>query len=232
MWSGLAEAARHIAFAAEHQTQQPIRIMPLGDSITESTGGSASYRYYLWQALMRKDLPVSFVGSMKGVSGGAPLRNDFDQRHEGHSGWRADEVLSHITSWAEAANPDIVLVHLGTNDLWQGQSAEETADDIAGVIERLRKVNSRVEILLAQIIPSSLGGLRDTGKLNERLAAVAQNNSRSASAVLLVDLATGFDPRTMTVDGVHPNEAGEQWMAERWAAALVPLLQARRGSIQ
>src|SRR5437867_9543180 len=29
-----------------------IKIMPLGDSITESSEGHASYRYYLWQHLM------------------------------------------------------------------------------------------------------------------------------------------------------------------------------------
>ena len=220
-----SESAGTMGGVAEQPlSSSPIRIMPLGDSITESGRGLASYRFYLWQESKRTGIPILFVGSQQGVRDGHP-REDFDQHHEGHSGWRADQILDHITSWAEAARPDFVLIHLGTNDLWQGQSVDETAEEIADVIRRLQAVNPRVHILLAQLIPSSLPGLRDIVALNERLAVVTRDSSSDTSAVQLVDLASGFDPRTMTTDGVHPNEAGERWMAERWATALIPQLR-------
>ena len=52
--------------------------------------------------------------------------SDFDINHEGHWGWRADEVLAKIDGWAEQTTPDIVLVHLGSNDILQKQKNKVT----------------------------------------------------------------------------------------------------------
>src|SRR5215204_6437165 len=68
------------------------KIMPLGDSITEAEGGHASYRYWLWKSLTQAGFnDIDFVGSRTGVFNGSPQFSDFDQNHEGHWGWRADE---------------------------------------------------------------------------------------------------------------------------------------------
>lgn len=200
---------------------EPLRIMPLGDSITESGPGDASYRYYLWKFLQEQGIAVDFVGSMTGVRGGAPRYKDFDQQHEGHTGWRTDQVRDRVAAWSAAARPDLVLIHLGTNDLWQGQTVGDTARRIGEVIDELRRVTPGIHVLLAQIIPSPLAPLRNIAALNHALVATARDRSTPASPVMLVDLATGFDPGTMTSDGVHPNDRGERWMAECWGAALL-----------
>ena len=62
------------------------RIMPLGDSITESATGQSSYRYYLWHLALDRGYKVDFVGSQHGVLGGPPKFDDFDMDHEGHWG--------------------------------------------------------------------------------------------------------------------------------------------------
>jgi len=42
---------------------------------------------------------------------------------------------------------------------------------------------------------------------------------------MTVDMNTGFNPSAMlTGDNIHPNGAGYQFMAERWYAAIGPLL--------
>ena len=40
-----------------------VKIMPLGDSITQSSTGLNSYRYYLWHLLLNHGYHVDFVGA-------------------------------------------------------------------------------------------------------------------------------------------------------------------------
>ena len=42
--------------------------------------------------------------------------------------------------------------------------------------------------------------------------------------LVIVDQNTGFSLNTDTSDGLHPNPSGDNKMAERWYAALAPLI--------
>ena len=201
-----------------------IKIMPLGDSITESSEGHASYRYYLWQHLMESGHRVDFVGSQHGVSGRKLRHDDFDQDHEAHSGWRADEILVNLKGWATSTQPDIVLIHLGHNDLWQGESVTSTVEDLSAIIDTLRQVNPKVKILLAQIIPSTLPKFNTITTLNQEIAKLASTKTMIQSPVALVDQFTGFNPSSETWDGVHPNDSGEVRMADKWNVVLESVL--------
>src|SRR3712207_5472734 len=106
-----------------------VKVMPLGDSITEGYQGHASWRFWLWKRLDLAGYDVDFVGSRTGVltpgapgEQGPPPYTDFDQHHEGHSGWRTDQILDRIDEWAPQYAPDVVLLHLGTNDMLQSHS--------------------------------------------------------------------------------------------------------------
>src|SRR5687767_6860684 len=75
------------------------RIMTLGNSITQSNNSYKSYRYPLWKKLVDAKVSFDFVGSMRNQHRGNPVwptHNglSFDQDHEGHWGWRADEILN------------------------------------------------------------------------------------------------------------------------------------------
>ena len=201
-----------------------ITIMPLGDSITESNQGLPSYRYYLWHLLVGKGYHIDFVGSRHGVGNGPPAHPDFDMDHEGHAGWKADEILTQTQTWAAAASPDIVLLHVGHNDLCRGQSVASTIVDISDIIDALRTVNPRVRILLAQLIASASSCHAGIPALNARLPALVADKDRAESPVVLVDQSTGFDPSAMTYDGTHPNAIGDSRMADRWFEKLTPLL--------
>ena len=212
----------------------PIRVMPLGDSITDSYKGRPSYRWPLWGDLFMGGYAVDFVGSRYGHQGQA-VGYDFDQDHEGHSGWRADQVLPYVEDWARAAQPDVVLLHLGTNDVFQsgGDDARgyvdtttnaQTARELGQIIDKLRLVNPRVKIILAKIIGAYKYKLQ-TEDLNNRIAALAEQKTTSSSYVYLVDQWEGFDPATDTYDGLHPNEAGERKMADRWYAGIIDAIR-------
>lgn len=206
------------------------KIMPLGDSITESAAGMPTYRYFLWHLAQGAGYRVDFVGSKNGAYGGLPANTDFDMDHEGHWGWRADEVLVRVTEWATAASPDIVLLHLGHNDLCQDEDVASTVGDVAAVIDALRDVNPRVAIVLAQNIGSTWPCHARLPAFIAELPTLAAEKSTAESPITLVDQHTGFDPAAMTWDGQHPNAAGESRMADRWFRALQPILDSRVAS--
>lgn len=206
----------------------PLRIMPLGDSITQ--GHRDSYRRYLWLALKRAGIDADFVGSMnRGYGAEFPIE-DFDRDHEGHWGWRADHVLAHIDAWAARARPDVVLLHLGTNDIGAGQDIDDTAQEIARIIQRLRHHNSGIHVLLAAIIPMDHERVtRRIERFNTALAVLAAAIDTPTSRVVLVDQFAGFDAEQDTYDGTHPNEAGNNKIADKWLAALQALFPRETG---
>lgn len=212
--------------AAAQQPAGRVRVMPLGDSITEGFRNEVTWRWFLWQQLLDAGYEVDFVGSQRGAYRGPPKLRDFDQDHEGHWGWRADGVAARVEGWARAARPDVVLLHLGTNDVASRQSARSTKDDLRRIVGRLRRVNRDVTVLLAQVIPLAR---RESVilALNREIAALAREASTARSPVVLVDQFSRFDVRRLSDDGIHPNTIGEARMADRWYAALAPVLEAK-----
>lgn len=208
-------------------TQSLVRIMPLGDSITQQSNNSHSYRYWLWKNLQDDGYTnIDFVGrNMKQFPNDdvEPISYDFDQNHEGRAGIRADEIASQVAGWMSANPADIVLLHAGTNDLEQSQSVSSTLNDIANIITAIRDVNPNVVILLAKIIPE-VGIEASIDELNSQLSGVAAGLSTGQSPVVLVDQNTGFSTSNL-IDGVHPNDTGDALMAAKWEAALIPFLQ-------
>jgi len=227
----LAAVSVLVSFASCHSGESddpasPVaRIMPLGVPITASSAGLPSYRYFLWHLLTDQGYRIDFVGTLHGVSDGLPAHSDFDMDHEGHPGWRADEVLAQIRGWATATSPDVVLIHLGHNDLCQGQGIQGTVEEIAAIVDELRTVNAAVKIVVAQVIASSAPCHSQIASFNMQLPTLVSTRSTASSPVVLVDQHTGFEPATMTVDGTHPNVAGDSRMASRWFEKLAPLLR-------
>ena len=134
---------------------RPVNIMPLGDSITQGDSDHDTYRRPLWKSLEGDGYDVDFVGSLRRHHRGTAPHTDFDMDHEGHWGWRVDEILDRIRDWLEAHEPDVVLVHLGSNDVFQRQSIESTIVELRQLIDTIHGVRPEATILLAQIIPTT-----------------------------------------------------------------------------
>lgn len=75
------------AAPAHAETNGGVRVMPLGDSITDGFNVPGGYRINLWQRMASGGHTVDLVGS--GFNGPAALG---DHDHEGHSGWRIDQL--------------------------------------------------------------------------------------------------------------------------------------------
>jgi lysophospholipase L1-like esterase len=217
-----------------------VRVMPLGDSITESwvTGSlnNPSYRYFLWNRLTTAGYAVDFVGSRTTRSNGTNLYLDFDFNHQGISGVRVDELTpggsrhAATVSAIQAADPDIVLLHLGTNDLIQNREIPAIVQHVSTLIDMLRATNPNVTVLLAQVITCQYNGCTPTRvtQYNAQLSTLAASKTSAASPVIIVD-QHGAVPLSELPDKVHPSATGERLMAERWFQALSPRLPASPG---
>ncbi len=196
-------------------------ILPLGDSITQSNADHLSYRYWLWEDLVDAGYEFDFVGSLNGHFSGTPNypNPDFDRDHEGHWGWRADEIIAQLPGWLNAYTPDVVLMHLGTNDAFQNNPTDSTMDELSQIVGQLRSSNPNVVVLMAKLIPSTMNQAQ-LDQINANIDGLASELSTDASPVVVVDQASGFNAGPDTFDGIHPNEGGEQKMATKWLDAL------------
>ena len=180
-------------------------IMILGDSITQADNTHLSFRYNLWTKLIDDGRSFNLVGSLDNNHNGNPywpphMEQNFDQDHEGHWGWRADEILNgrqgdgSLSEWLVSYTPDIALIHIGTNDVDQLQSTESSVTEIKEIIDTLRTDNPNMIIFLAKLIPIN-SVLYNPGiiELNAEIDGIAADKSTVDSPVWVVDQYNGFD---------------------------------------
>ncbi|KNY26000.1 GDSL-type esterase/lipase family protein [Pseudobacteroides cellulosolvens] len=201
-------AFHNSVFSAE----MPIKIMPLGDSIT----ACGNWRDLLLSNLTSSSYNVEFVGSQYYLTA-----------HEGHSGIGAINMASsgNLKTWLSATNPEIVIMHLGTNDSWGNNLVPQIIPAFTTLVGQMRANNPNMKIMVAKIIPMHPSGSGESANnnvldLNSRIDDWAKGLSTSQSPIIVVDQYTGFDTKTDTYDGVHPNDNGCIKMADKWFAAL------------
>ncbi|GLH97511.1 cellulose binding domain-containing protein [Phytohabitans aurantiacus] len=203
----------------------PVRIMPLGDSITGSPG---CWRSLLWNRLQSTGhTDIDFVGTLP-PQGCAQAH---DGNNEGHGGALVTTVAdqNQLVGWLSATRPDIVLMHFGTNDVWSARSTDTILAAYSKLVDQMRASNAGMRILVAKIIPmDSARSCSECAQrvinLNNAIPGWAAGKTTSASPITVVDQWTGFSTASDTYDGVHPNSAGDQKMSDRWYPALVSAL--------
>jgi lysophospholipase L1-like esterase len=198
----------------------PVRIMPLGDSITGSPG---CWRALLWNRLQDAGhTGIDFVGTLPPQ--GCGVTHDGD--NEGHGGELVTDAASRnlLPARLAATRPDIVVMHFGTNDVWSDVAPDRILAAYDTLLAQMRESNPDMRVLVAQLIPmgpaTCAGCGRRVVELNARIPAWAAGASTDRSPVVVVDQWTGFDTATDTYDGVHPDADGDEKIAARWFPAL------------
>jgi uncharacterized repeat protein (TIGR02543 family) len=216
----LAESS-HFVVNAQIPTQ--VKIMPLGDSITVGYPSINGYRKNLDIDLTNSGFNVDFVGSQQNGTGG------FDPDNEGHLSYSANDIRDHVYSWLTSNPADVILLHIGTNDIQGGQDAAGVVAEVNSTlnnIDQWANDNGRtVTIILAQIILCSINaGWNTTTKLyNDELQQMAE--ARSADHIIVVDMENALNYATdLSPDGIHPTDTGYAKMANVWYNALTGLL--------
>ncbi|MFC1677389.1 GDSL-type esterase/lipase family protein [Planctomycetota bacterium] len=202
-----------LACAAEAE----IKIMPLGDSITEGVIGSSDdtgYRRSLYLSLTAAGCNVNFVG---GLTAGIPV--DFDRDHEGHSGWRADQIRDNVYNWLSINPADIVMLHIGTNDITGGNEDVAEVNDILNEIDRYSQ--DITVILAARIILRNDTKNPETIAFNDAVEAMAAERIIMGDDIIIVDMENALTYPDDLADTLHPNNSGYNKMANVWYDALI-----------
>jgi lysophospholipase L1-like esterase len=197
---------------AEAETNGGVRVMPLGDSITDGFNVPGGYRVNLWQRMGSGGYTVDFVGS--GFNGPAVLG---DHDHEGHSGWRIDQLDANIVAWLRTYAPRTILLHIGTNDMNQNHDVANAPARLSALIDRIRANAPLVQLFVAQITPETDPTL--AARVNAYNAAIPGIVAQKGPLTHLVDMHSAITTADLA-DGVHPNGTGYDKMAARWFSAL------------
>lgn len=196
------------------------KVVFLGDSITQAGAEPGGYISLLGEMLdsLGKGSEYTLIGA--GVGGNKVP--DLQKRLE-------KDVLS--------KKPDLVVIYIGINDVWhfyhdcckntvKGTTKEVFEKGLKQIIDRIQKTGAKVVLCTPSVIGEKTPG---DNKLDEELDAYSDISRRVANEtnVELLDLRKLFqdylkgtislntDSGILTVDGVHLNEAGNKFVAEK-----------------
>ncbi|KAL2172348.1 hypothetical protein VTG60DRAFT_6187 [Thermothelomyces hinnuleus] len=211
---------------AERQAQK-LRIMPLGDSITEIT----CWRAFVWDQLAEAGLAdqVQYVGSQNSNPQGCrPQTANWDQHHEGHSGWLAIDIANnYLANWLRSTPADIVMFMLGTNDVVRGHTTDEIINAYTKMVEIMRAANPNTKIIVDLVIPLPFSN-GPIEAINARIPQWAAGLNSTESPIVVADCYQGFTS-SMLRDGVHPNLEGDRLIASRIGPLLLDYVKQSLG---
>ena len=206
----------------------PTRVVFLGDSITEladNKEGEGTYKGFL--TLLRENVNQEIELINKGIGGD-----------------KVSDLLMRYQTDVIELSPDIVFIYIGINDVWHRYDSG-TGTDIDFYEKGLRKIITDIQSLDAKIVlctPTVIGENKgafelvnhykdmDTmDRMNDDLDAFSDviRNLSSEFDVELLDLRNQFmnylsknNPQNdskgiLTYDGVHLNNAGNQFIADK-----------------
>jgi len=118
------------SFASAESADDTVKIMSIGDSITDGYGIGGSYRKFLYHGLTEKGISVDMVGAKGG--GWTPVYTDettgesfsYDDENTGYSGYAIMDYSGRNgiyetlqSTGCLSTEPDIVILQIGTNDV-------------------------------------------------------------------------------------------------------------------
>jgi lysophospholipase L1-like esterase len=210
----VAGAVAHADVAAA-ESNGGVRVMPLGDSITDGTQVPGGYRIGLWQRLSAAGYRVDFVGTQ--FNGPSTLG---DHDHEGHPGWRIDQIDANITGWLGSTGPRTVLLHIGTNDVLQNFNLAGAPGRLSTLIDHITAAAPAADVFVATIIPLASASQEAAARtFNAAVPGIVQSKVNAGKRVHLVDMHAALTAADL-IDGIHPTAGGYDKMAATWYAAL------------
>ena len=140
----------------------------------------------------------------------------------GLSGETSAGALRRI-DWLMRGPADVVVIETGANDGLRGLNVDSTRANLRAIITKVKAARPSARILLAQMeAPPNLGA-----KYTAAFSAMYQDVAKEAQVSVMPFLLRGVAGVTSLNqgDGIHPNERGEQIVANNVWAALEPVLR-------
>jgi len=198
----------------------PFRIMPLGDSITDGVGAVGGYRLRLYQLMTNAGFNVDFVGTQN--DNGAPGLPDSD--HEGHSGYRIDQIDAGLLGYfGQNADPDIILVLIGTNDYGQGYDTPHATNRLEALIVKIATNRPFAKVIVANLlVRGEPYNTQIQRTFNPFVPGIVARQAALGRQVYFTDLRSAV-PLADFPDQLHPGALGYSKMATNWFNAITSL---------
>lgn len=205
--------------AQETTERRPIRILAAGDSITYGGGGHYfGYRKFLQDLCDAASMEVLVVGGEKENLG-------VGEGHEGHPGWLSADVLGVMPAWMERTRPDVVLLHIGTNDIYENRPVTETAANIEAIVETVGRFGPSAWCLVGTPGPFRSPKNAQAERLGQEIAALVGRRAATGQNVAVADIravlaGSGVGLPALLDDSAHPSDLGYYLMARTWFESL------------
>ncbi len=198
---------------------QPLKIMPLGDSNTEGWGSwdLGAYRDDLWRLFENNtNFSVDFVGPH------ATGPQGFDRDNAGFSGWKIAEIDSAVDGWLNDAQPDMVLLEIGTNDILRDDNISQAPSRLNKLIDNITNQLPNTQLLVASIPPISRTEeqRQQAIEFNSHIPGIVDSKAALGKNVSFVDIFSALTPDDLQ-DGVHATVEGYSKIADVWYDAIL-----------
>lgn len=244
LWAILA-----ILFIPLKSAVAQLTIMPMGDSITvgvdNETISAGGYRDPLYRDLTGAGISFVFEGAANTNTTGT-LNTAGQSYHNGYGGWHITDINANLDGVAlpidggdanqggyfltgghgtgrPAVYPNILLLHVGTNDMLQGSQTMQ--QDLYTLVTHIHALTPQTIILIAGIIPI------DSPSFIPQVVAynsyIQNQLVPQLSYTRFVNQYASFLNSDGSVNGallgtdlIHPNRFGYPVLALNWAAAI------------
>jgi lysophospholipase L1-like esterase len=209
------------------------KIMIVGDSISQGSTGDWTWRYRLAQHLTAAGTAYDLVGPRTDLFDRATnahgsqqyVDGAFDRQHAAKWGEMIGFAKERIAADVTSSGAQLLLVHLGINDLAWGGTAAAAEASLRAFVANARSANPTLRMIFGAVLPNETAvndaALRSKiNDYNSRLSAVAAALSTRSSPINVLGAASGWNPATDTYDGTHPNPRGEYRIAANYADGL------------
>ncbi|KAF2162338.1 carbohydrate esterase family 3 protein [Zasmidium cellare ATCC 36951] len=202
----------------------PLRLLPLGDSITEGRFGQGNngYRLNLRNQLLQSGYTVDFIGSL------SDGEDNPDGEHEGHGGFHIKEIQAKILeNGILNQHPNLILLHAGSNDLtwlfgWlpPQDPYEETPQRFESLLDTILCECPDAVLLMGQIVDNKeYNASQRIQGFNKKVEIIAEQRRASGFKVQAVD-HFGVSGDLIQPDFIHPTDGGYEHMANQWFHAI------------
>ncbi len=138
-----------------------------------------------------------------------------DNQNEGWSGYTIAGLQAKIPE-AVKLRPNAILLHIGTNDAGQTSDVNTLPGQLGNMIDSLFSGCPDAFVLVAKIIRSGNAGTQARViTYNNAIDGVVASRRNAGKHILVVDMFPVLPPSDIQ-DGIHPNDAGYQKMANVW----------------
>lgn len=201
----------------------PVRIMPLGASITKGVPIPGGYRAPLYRLLTNAGYNIDYVGTQRGSA----LADCPDLDHEGHLGFRLDHIDAGFTAWADqVADPDIIVLLVGANDLAQNQEVKNMTNRLDRLISRITQNRPHARLIVCGLfLRTDYPDLNETMRTiyNPFVPVIVARHATQGEQVWFLDLYQALTAADL-VDGLHPNQVGYNKLATNIFSAITNLI--------